>query len=80
MNTYQCEELANTIQENLSWIASEATSLDMILALSIVIGRYGDHNNSAMIGKELAESIKTEEYERAKKDFDQRLKKAMEIK
>lgn len=79
MGTYKCEELANTIQENLSWIASGTTSLDMILALSILIGRYGDHSNSAMIGKELAESIKTEEYERAKRDFDQRLKKAMEI-
>lgn len=80
MNTYSCNELANKIQDELKWIASDATSLDLILALSILIGRYGDHNNSALIGKELADQIRVEEYERAKRDFDERLKKAMEIK
>lgn len=80
MNTYSCNELANKIQDELKWIASDATSLDLILALSILIGRYGDHNNSALIGKESFERIRAEEYERAKSDFDERLKKAMEIK
>lgn len=77
---YSCNELANKIDEELRWIASDATGFELILALSILIGRYGDESNSKLIGDKLAEQIRTEEYDRAKRDFDQRLKKAMEIK
>jgi len=47
MNTYECSELADKIQSELSWIASDSTSLEMILALSILIGRYGDARHDA---------------------------------
>lgn len=78
--TYDCEKYADKIAGEIGWICAGANDLEIILALSILIGRYGNHGNASKIGKEIVEQIRKEEFERAKDDFDNRLKKVMEIK
>jgi len=69
--------LKDKIRDELSWICSGETQLDILLALSGLISEYSDRQ---LIEKEVYEKVRLEEYERARQDFDSRLKKAMEIK
>lgn len=70
-------DIVESIKDN-DWIFKGATRLDIILALTRYAGELSEYQ--ALISEELEERFQEEAYEKAKQDFDRRLKQALELK